>query len=689
MKKLLLTISLISLSFLTYSQGYWEEVQDVDPFGALNKCFFTDSNNGWAVGQKGIIQHTTDGGLNWELQHNNPDMLFRSGCHLNQNEAWVVGWSNILHTSDAGQNWETQIRPPCLGDLNDVFFLDQNNGWIVGWYKIVLKTTDGGQNWQKISNQTSSGLIYNSVKFFDENNGVLCGVKQNIGGIIMITSDGGLTWTETGPITTSEFLSLDINTAGDVFVCGSDGSLYKSTDMGNSWTDQSIQDYYFYDIEFGEDQTAYLMSRLKIHKSTDNGETWNIHKNVPYQISLRDINIGGDQLFGCGGKTSVYNILEEDVEWERLLYNNPLNFNDISFVNENEGFALRGRSFIGQSIKTNDGGYTWQEDTLIPDQEFYHLRSINQTLFYISTDNNLLKTSDGGQTWEIIELNLEMSNWYINDFSVPSENTLYLCNDSSVLYKSVDGGYNWDRITFTEYHKFSISYFYDDDFGWLVDDYTGFLLRTTDGGSSWTSMKVDPSHTWVPSSIYFINENVGFITTEMGFVYRTTDGGDNWEEVFETETTFRPIFYFVNETMGYFINRHYIFISEDAGLTWTEYQLLTGNATCASFLNTNSWIAGMYDLMAINKYITDINDISVADLSFKLYPNPATDKITISTEILLNNAEVYIYTISGSLVSVTIIGSNMEVDISDLPRGSYLLKIKTAETSLVNKFVKL
>lgn len=689
MKKLLFTISLISLSLLTYSQGYWEEVQDEEPFGALNKCIFTDIDNGWAVGQQGIIQHTSDGGLNWEIQYNNTDKLFRSACFLNQNEGWVVGWSDILHTTDGGQNWEFQVRPPCTGDLNDVFFLDQNNGWIVGWYKIILKTVDGGQTWIKISNQLPNETIYNSVKFFDENNGILCGNKVNVGGIIMITNDGGLTWNETGPNPSSDFLSLDINNQGEVFVCGADGKLFKSVDMGITWTDKSLDNEYFYDLEFGEDETAYIIDHWNIYKTTDNCESWSIYKSIPFDISLRDINLGGDQLFGCGANTSVYKIPNGNDEMEVLTYNNPLSFTHIEFLNENDGFALGGPNLVGQAVKTNDGGYTWYPDTTIPDQNYYHLKSIDQTLFYISTNNNLLKTTDGGENWEIIELNLDMSNWYIKDLSVPSENTLYICNDSSVLYKSVDGGYNWNKITFSEYHKFTISYFFNDDFGWLVDDYTGFLLRTTDGGSTWTSMKVDPSHTYVPSKIYFVNESVGFVINEMGYVYRTIDGGDIWTRVFDTDLSFYPIFHFINETEGYLINKETIFRTEDGGLSWSEYQTLSRNVLCASFLNTNSWIAGVYELMAINDDLLDINKISLTNSIINVYPNPAIDKITLSSEIPLNKAEVNIYSISGSLVSVMNLGFNKEIDISSLPKGSYILKVKTVETTLVNKFVKL
>ncbi len=671
---------------LGYSQEYWEEVQTTEPYGALNHCVFMDTDNGWVVGQNGIIQHTSDGGLNWDQQYDDANKLFRSVHFINNDEGWVVGWNDILHTTDGGQNWEFQTHPPILGDINDVFFLDQNNGWIVGWYKIILKTTDGGQNWQKVSNLVGGETIYNSVKFFDEEHGILCGVRQNYGGIIMTTSDGGLNWTETGPSSSSEFLSLDINDQDEVFVCGANGQLFKSGDMGQTWTDKSIGMNYFMDIEFGENQVAYLLDHTTIYKSTDNGNTWNADETIPFSLGLRDIAIGGVQLYGCGENTSVYKKLEGIHEWQKLLYNKPLLFRNIEFANDLDGFALTGIGMPINPYRTSDGGLTWENDSLIPEERYYKLRSANQTLFYLSFSNNLLKTPDGGQNWETIQLPPAQGAYY-NDFSVPSENTAYLCDDSSTVYKSTDGGHNWNKIEFDEYHKFSISYFYDDNFGWLVDDYSGYLSRTTDGGETWTSMKVDPVHTYVPSSIYFINKNDGFIVTEIGYVYRTSDGGDSWEKVFGLDMSYYAIFHFINENKGYLIDKNQIYLSEDGGYTWVEYQTLSQTVFCAEFLGSNSWLAGNINLMAINPDLLDVSDISTNDPSISVYPNPAENIIYLNNGSNTRINKMEIISQDGKLVSSLSVLTGDAIDISDLNPGVYFVRTYSGQGISTTKLI--
>jgi photosystem II stability/assembly factor-like uncharacterized protein len=58
----LLTFSLFLLSSFSFAQ--WQP-QTSETILDLQSVFFTDNNNGWAVGNGGIILHTADGGDTW------------------------------------------------------------------------------------------------------------------------------------------------------------------------------------------------------------------------------------------------------------------------------------------------------------------------------------------------------------------------------------------------------------------------------------------------------------------------------------------------------------------------------------------------------------------------------------------------------------------------------------------------
>ncbi|MEJ7711616.1 MAG: YCF48-related protein [Pyrinomonadaceae bacterium] len=57
---------------------------------------------------------------------------------------WVVGErGGILRTIDGGENWEA-VNPPTLSTLLSVRFISDDNGWAVGRSGTILRTGDGG-----------------------------------------------------------------------------------------------------------------------------------------------------------------------------------------------------------------------------------------------------------------------------------------------------------------------------------------------------------------------------------------------------------------------------------------------------------------------------------------------------------------------------------------------------------------
>ena len=106
-KNYLFIIFSLAITTNSYGQGTWTP-QTSGTSSALDKVYFTDSNNGWVVGKSGLILHTTDGGVTWNSQ--------------------VSGTTQWLHS---------------------VFFIDSNNGWIVGKLGTILRYN--GSSWSMIS----------------------------------------------------------------------------------------------------------------------------------------------------------------------------------------------------------------------------------------------------------------------------------------------------------------------------------------------------------------------------------------------------------------------------------------------------------------------------------------------------------------------------------------------------------
>jgi len=69
----------------------------------------------------------------------------------------------------------------------------------------------------------------------------------------------------------------------------------------------------------------------------------------------------------------------------------------------------------------------------------------------------------------------------------------------------------------------------------------------------------------------------------------------------------------------------------------------------------------------------------------KLYPNPVSDKLFISTKEQIEHVDIY--NINGQLVKQTDIVAN-GVDVSQLPNGLYMIQIQTNTNTTTQKFLK-
>jgi hypothetical protein len=88
---------------------------------------------------------------------------------------------------------------------------------------------------------------------------------------------------------------------------------------------------------------------------------------------------------------------------------------------------------------------------------------------------------------------------------------------------------------------------------------------------------------------------------------------------------------------------------------------------------------------------TGIADNLLSDVNINLYPNPATDKLSVEVPfgIFSDKSAVSIYSVQGQLLLQNKINTERtELNISELANGVYFIKLTTLDGSLVRKFVK-
>ena len=116
-------------------------------------------------------------------------------------------------------------------------------------------------------------------------------------------------------------------------------------------------------------------------------------------------------------------------------------------------------------------------------------------------------------------------------------------------------------------------YFADSNNGWAVGDSSayGVILRTSDGGDSWT--KIYETYLGYLSSIKFTSQNIGYAAGENSIVAKTSDGGLNWSDIIvisQGNYDWQEV-YFVDDNIGWLVDLFGAVVkTSDGGLTWIE-----------------------------------------------------------------------------------------------------------------------
>ena len=296
----------------------------------MTSVCFANPDRGWAVGDRGVIWHTRDGGRTWKLQSTPIKCRWEAVQFLDDNNGWVAGsitqpYSQLtkavlLKTRNGGEQW-TEVRTDTLPGLRGVKFFDAKLGWIWGDSSGlhptgVFRTHDGGQTWTPISKGNTTGWV--AADFRDPRSGAVAGLAGELGlvagveirpsrtsdlglrylrqmklgaatdgwligdgGLVLNTNDGGFTWTsppQALPTAASHFDFRALATYGThCWIAGSPGTyVFHSADGGQTWqTQRTDHQAPLRAITFLDDNRGWAVGALgTILATRDGGRSW-------------------------------------------------------------------------------------------------------------------------------------------------------------------------------------------------------------------------------------------------------------------------------------------------------------------------------------------------------------------------------------------------------------------------------
>lgn len=289
-----------------------ESVTQIGPYtdGRLNRIHFVNDQLGFVIGgnrfDRAEMLITKDGGKSW-LYKEFPEAgkgLYGI-CHSQSGTIYTVGFDGkLLYSEDNGESWifrQLNYRP-----YRAIAFAGADEGMAVGGVSFdqgfLFRMNHEGYHLQ----DDSVGYELNDIHMVSDQLGYMAGY-----GILMKTTDGGKNWQFTS-LRTDNFTGLYCLDAHKIWVCGFEGSIYKSEDGGANW--QKLRNgnnivkkkYRLLDIVFLDEQQGYAVGEEgTVIYSKDGGENWTQLKPFTKQ-SLRSVAVAPDGSILVAGDNGAF-----------------------------------------------------------------------------------------------------------------------------------------------------------------------------------------------------------------------------------------------------------------------------------------------------------------------------------------------------------------------------------------------
>jgi len=412
MKLLIFFFTILSLftSTILFSQE-WGTTNAING-GRYDDIYFLNSDTGWTVNAIGQILHTVDKGNSWTIQHESSD-YFRAIDFINDQIGFAGTLSESLwKTEDGGNTW-IDIQDLLPVSVPGICGLSHAGDYVYGvgffdYPAYFIKSKDQGQTWTYTDlSEFADGMV--ECHFLDTNIGFISGIKENSGGIVLKTIDGGENWTQvldteggSEYVWKLDFVTEDIVYGSIESFTGNTSRIIKSIDGGNTWTIHVVdtQPLDLQGIGFISVDTGWVGPRHKpMYETTDGGLTWNENPDL-YQNLNRFFRINSEEMYGSGsyihryGEWNVSSLEEFNYDHAHTISKispNPF-FNALKFhltIDNSTNARLDFYSTNGQLIQTfysgniTAGNYDYQ-------LESKHLNALQNGTYFI-----VLRTNEG------------------------------------------------------------------------------------------------------------------------------------------------------------------------------------------------------------------------------------------------------------------------------------------------------
>ncbi|HKB64232.1 MAG TPA: hypothetical protein VKC61_00135 [Pyrinomonadaceae bacterium] len=222
----------------------------------------------------------------WALQSSGVTTRLRGVSAVSERIAWASGAdSTVLRTTDGGATWKKLTVTADVLDFRDIDAFDERTAYALsignGPASRIYKTTDAGATWKLQFRNDDPKAFYDAMSFWDANHGIVIGDSIDGQFCIMTTENGGRSWVRVP----ANALPPSLENEGAFAASGTNIALFGKS---HAW------------IGTGAGAKARVM------RTTDRGRTWKIAEtplmadasagifSVAFRDAKHGVIVGGD-----------------------------------------------------------------------------------------------------------------------------------------------------------------------------------------------------------------------------------------------------------------------------------------------------------------------------------------------------------------------------------------------------------
>ncbi len=544
----------------------------IDPRDS-NSVFVAAEGSVWGSGGERGLYKTVDGGKNWErvlkisentginsviIDPKNPDVMYATSEQRRRHVHIRIGGgpeSAIWKSTDAGKNWRklTSGIPSVDKGGIGLALSPVNHNYIYAIVEAAMdkggffRSTDQGESWKKMNDYNTSGQYYAEIVCDPIDVNTIYSTETRS----KVSYDGGKNWeaiTNKNRHVDDHAIWIDPSDTNH-YMIGGDGGVYESFDNGVHFIHKTnLPVTQFYRVNVDNDYPFY-----NVYGGTQDNNSF----GGPSQTIYTDGISRAEWTITLGG----------DGYWQAIDPENP----DIVYSEYQYGNLYRYDKKSGERIsikplpRKHEDTYKWNWNTP------FILSKHNNKKLYIAA-NKVFKTTDRGESWAVIsdDITRKLSRdkwpamgryWSVDGVaknvstslygmavsfteSPLKEGLLYVGTDDGVIQISDNDGQEWHK---TQNFKGVPEYTYVSDIlaskhdentvyasfdNRKRDDFTPYVLKSTDKGRTWKSIRSNLPKNGTVHTLEqdHVNPKLLFAGTEFGVFYSDNDG-EKWTQL--------------------------------------------------------------------------------------------------------------------------------------------------------------